>query len=107
MSCCSKLNASGSCCWRGLRPPPAWRTLPSSRRECLAFNSRIPLMTVGLDKPLELAHALYAAMAEQHGFPTHKPPFLGFIQRTEQFDQGAICSSGRHRILTSRITEEK
>jgi hypothetical protein len=43
----------------------------------------MPLSTVGLDKPLELAHALYPAVAQQHGFPAHKPPFLGFIQRTE------------------------
>jgi hypothetical protein len=67
----------------------------------------MPLSTVGLDRPLELAHALYTPMAEQHGFPTHKPPFLGFIQRTEQFNQTAICSSRRHQTLTSRIIDKK
>jgi hypothetical protein len=67
----------------------------------------MPLSTVGLDKPLEFAHALYAAMAEQHRFPAYKPPLLGFIQRTEQPNQGAIYSSRRHPTLTWYVRGKK
>jgi hypothetical protein len=39
----------------------------------------MPLIKVGLEKPLSSHLPFYASMAEQYGFTTHKPPFLGFI----------------------------
>src|SRR4051794_24557432 len=96
ITCSSIRVKSGSPSSMGFRPPPDFRTLPSSAaRFPLPRSSPIPFRMVGLERPL--------SSPQSKRLPSHQPTPLRLVKSPQNLPEQALVLPVAGRTHTARI----